>query len=294
MLTRSSFTHLLAILFLIMGTIPTASPAQRPASDPSNIGALDPGFAAMHQLRPETPRPLDGRDFSGEFHDPAIYGYAEPFALRGYLVEAARPRPGAPAIVLIHEWWGLNKHIRDTADVLAARGYTVLAVDLYHGAVATDGGHARQLMQRLDRQLSIARLKAAIFMLRSGNAQRPVGVMGWCLGGGYAVQLAMAERNLQACVVFYGQLPQEVAEVRRIQAPVLGIFAQHDRSITPAMVETFAAAAERSNVRLSLHMFDADHAFANPSGPRFNAAAAQQAWEVTYAFLDAMLRPTNP
>jgi len=268
------------VSFLALALVCMVSAASAQGPDPASIDPGTAAFAAMHDLRPDSLAELRGKDVSSDMDGVAV---------SGYLSEPANPLPGKPAVIVIHEWWGLNKHIRETADALAAKGYTALAVDLYEGKVATTPEESRAAMKAVDADKALGSLRAAVAWLRQGNPARPVGSLGWCFGGGWSARLAMNEPLLNACVIYYGTVSSEPAEVGGITCPVLGIFAEKDASITPRMATEFKEAAESVGVSVELHIFDADHAFANPSGSRFDAEDAAKAWELTYDFLSKNL-----
>lgn len=192
-----------------------------------------------------------------------------------------------PGIVVIHEWWGLNDHIKHYADRLAAEGYAAIAVDLYAGEVATTPDDAMAMMKRVDEARAAEVLAAAHAFLGSDpRIQAPKrGVIGWCFGGGWSLQHAIATPDLDAAVVYYGRLVEDQAQLSKIQAPMLGIFGDQDAGIPPASVEAFAAAMEQAGKSLQVHSYEAPHAFANPSSGRYVPDAASAAWDEARAFL---------
>lgn len=200
-----------------------------------------------------------------------------------------------PAVVLIHEWWGLNENIRRMAEQIASRGYQVLAVDLYEGAITSDPERAASLMQNaMDRpEVLHAHLQAAReYLSETRNAPR-VAVMGWCFGGHWALQAALeAPDSWDGTVIYYGSVEEADEEaVAALNMPVLGIFGGADESIPVPTVEAFADQLERGNVPADIRIYEgADHAFASPSGARYAPKAAEDAWERTLAFLDSTLR----
>lgn len=204
----------------------------------------------------------------------------------------ARPAGDAPApgLLLIHEWWGLNDWVRQQAERFAKRGYAALAVDLYRGEFARDSEHAHELMRGLTDERAVADLTAAFEHLSTSSAVRgrKVGVIGWCMGGGLALKLAIAEPKLACTVVCYGRPVTDVDQLRRIRGPVLGIWGERDRGIE---VEPFRAALESAGVRAAHHVFpDAAHAFLNENNARgYNSEQAAKAWKEIDAFLDAEL-----
>lgn len=202
-------------------------------------------------------------------------------------------RAKGPAVILIHEWWGLNDWVRDQARTIAAAGYSVYAVDLYRGQVATDADTAHQLSRALPHDRAMRDLEATTKMVRAltGNAAK-VGVIGWCMGGGLAIDFATAEPNLQAVVVNYGALPTEDATLAKIQAPVLGNFGGLDKGIPPASVEAFEKQMKALGKQVDTKVYpDAGHAFENENNKGgFNAADTADAKRRTMIFLNTQLK----
>ncbi|NHA13512.1 dienelactone hydrolase family protein [Thioalkalivibrio sp. XN279] len=210
---------------------------------------------------------------------------------RGYLARpAGTPRAG---LVVIHEWWGLNENIREMSNRLAAEGYLALAVDLYEGEVAGEPGEARTLMQALmgDEDRAERHLGAALRWLEDEGGVAQVGSIGWCLGGAMSLRLALQmPEELDAAVIYYGRLVTEPAELAPLRMPILGIFGGQDRGIPVESVREFEMALQALGKTHEIVIYDdADHAFANPSGTRYQPEAAADAWRRTLAFLDEHL-----
>ncbi len=204
-----------------------------------------------------------------------------------------RARGAFPGIVVIHEWWGLNDWVKEQADALAKQGYVALAVDLYRGKVATEVMEAHELSRALPEDRALRDLKAGFEYLRTlpQTQGKRVGVIGWCMGGGWSLTLAVNEPRLSACVIYYGRLLTEEAVLRRITCPVLGIFGDRDRGIPVEMVRAFESEMKRLNKKVEVHIFSGTgHAFANPNNRQgYNATSAQKAWQITLAFLKRTL-----
>ncbi|MCP1335433.1 dienelactone hydrolase family protein [Futiania mangrovi] len=211
----------------------------------------------------------------------------------GRQVSAALALPAttpAPAVLLIHEWWGLNDQIKAVAAELANQGYVALAVDLMGGEVATTPEGARALTQAVKPAEATDTLVSWIGWLRSHEKTTgKVATMGWCFGGGWSFN-ASAATPVDGTVIYYGRVPGEVAAVSTVESPVLGHFATQDKFIDKQMVDAFAQAMEKAGKRLTVHWYEADHAFANPTGARYDEADAKLAWERTAAFLSETLR----
>ncbi|MGB9198324.1 MAG: dienelactone hydrolase family protein [Terriglobales bacterium] len=199
-----------------------------------------------------------------------------------------------PALIVIHEWWGLNDWVKDQAGKLADQGYVALAVDLYRGKVADNSDLAHELMRGLPEDRATRDLKAAYAFL----AARPevkkdrIGAIGWCMGGGYALAAALAEPGLAADVINYGRLVTDPDELKKIHAPVLGLFGGQDRGITPDDVKKFQAAMEKEGKKIDVKIYpDAGHAFENPNNKQgYRPEDAADAWQRTVAFLAANLK----
>jgi carboxymethylenebutenolidase len=191
----------------------------------------------------------------------------------------------APALVLIHEWWGLNDEIKTMAAEFAKEGYVALAADLYAGSVATSPQEAQALMQSVDSEKATDTLVSWVEWLRANPAVNgKVATVGWCFGGGWAINAATAT-PVNATVIYYGRLPQSADEVKTVSGPVLGHFGEKDKFINREMVTGFEKAMKEAGKPLTVHWYDADHGFANPTGARYDKQDAQVAWERTRAFL---------
>ncbi len=205
----------------------------------------------------------------------------------GYLARPAEA--GGSAVLVIHEWWGLNDNIRAMAEKLADAGHLALAVDLYEGEVAEDRDTARTLATRAREQTERGEenMRQALAFVRDELGAERVGVIGWCFGGGWSLATALLEpQGIDAAVIYYGRLVTSQEELAPLAAPVLGIFGELDGGIPVESVREFEAALAALGKEASIHVYpDADHAFANPSGTRYQKEAAEDAWEKTVAFL---------
>jgi carboxymethylenebutenolidase len=196
----------------------------------------------------------------------------------------------APAVLLIHEWWGLNDQIKAVAAELAREGYAALAVDLYAGKVASSPDEAERLRKAVDPAVAGDTLVSWIGWLQkhpSGTGR--VATIGWCWGGGWSLDASIAT-PVDATVVYYGQVDRPAERLVRLKGPVLGHFATRDQWINRAMVERFESAMAQAGKPLTVYWYEADHAFANPTGARYDAEDAKLAWGRTLAFLLANLR----
>jgi carboxymethylenebutenolidase len=205
-----------------------------------------------------------------------------------------------PAVVVVHEWWGLNDWVKEQADSLAAHGYIALAVDLYQGRVAYDRDVAHQLYSGLAEDEWISTLVRGTDFLRSRDDVRgqAIGVIGWCMGGKFSIRLAAADPGIRACVMYYGAPITDPRTIQGIQAPVLGNFGGDDQGPTPDQVRAFEKALKKEGKKVDFKIYEgAGHAFANINNPwgGYREDAAKDAWTRTLAFLDRELsKPSAP
>ena len=173
-----------------------------------------------------------------------------------------------PALVVIHEWWGLNDWVKQQASDLADQGYLTLAIDLYRGQVATNPDEAHQIMRGVPEDRANRDLLAATAYLRSlkeVNSKR-VGAIGWCMGGGYALDLAIADPKLKVAVINYGHLASDKTTLKKIHAQILGIFGGQDKGISVPDVHKFETEMNALDKKVEIHIFpDAGHGFENPN-----------------------------
>ncbi len=195
-----------------------------------------------------------------------------------------------PGIVMIHEWWGLNDNIKDTAADLASHGYVVLAVDLF-GDFASTSDHARQLVTSFVPQEGVDNMNSAVHYLVENYNLDKIGSIGWCFGGGQSLNLALNNEDMDATVIYYGNLVTDKSELSSIDWPILGIFAELDRGITVESVNEFESSLNELGIQNDIHIYPGvDHAFANPTGERYAPVESADAWEKTLEFLETNLK----
>jgi carboxymethylenebutenolidase len=205
----------------------------------------------------------------------------------GYL---SIPEKGSgPGVVVIQEWWGLVDHIKDVCDRFAAEGFVALAPDLYHGKTAKSPDEAGKLMMALRIDEAERDLSAAVEYLSTLDAttSEKVGVVGFCMGGALSLYTATKNSNIGACVVFYGGHPKVKPDLPNLHAPVLGLYGEKDRSVTPALVRELEREIKDLGKQIEVKIYpNADHAFFNDTRPAvYNAEAAADAWRRTVEFL---------
>ena len=199
-----------------------------------------------------------------------------------------------PALIVVHEWWGLNDWIKEQASKLADEGYVALAVDLYRGKVATTPEQAHEIMRGVPEDRASRDLNAAFDFLKSQpnvKADR-IGSIGWCMGGGYSLDVALQQPTLAAAVINYGHLATDPNALQKINAPILGLFGGQDQGITPADVKKFEQQLKQAGKKIDVVIYsDAGHAFENPNNKTgYRAADAADAWKRTVNFLASTLK----
>ena len=198
-----------------------------------------------------------------------------------------------PAVVMIHEWWGLNENIKNMANMLAKQGFVVLAADLYKGEVADNPQRAMELVQsvRNNQNDSTKNLQAAVKYLGSlpNVDSSKIASLGWCFGGGQSLQLALNSQDhpLAATIIYYGTpLVTDKEPLSKIKWPVLGIFGDKDQAIPLEQVNLFRKSLDQNVITNEIHIYKGvGHAFANPSGDNYAPKETEDAWQKTLSFL---------
>lgn len=199
----------------------------------------------------------------------------------------------APAILVVHEWWGLNAQIRRLARRLAQQGYVAIVPDLYHGQVAGSAEGAHELMRGLDDERTAADIDGALAWLRAQPRTRGsrIGAIGFCMGGGIALQTALRSDALAAVVMFYGSPETDAARIAKLSAPLMGHFGGTDRGIPTERVAAFEKALKEAGKNAQIFVYPgAGHAFANDERDSFHPDASRQAWARTMDFLQKQLK----
>lgn len=187
-------------------------------------------------------------------------------------------------LLLFHEWWGLNDYVKnETAMWCHELGINVLAVDLYDGQVAATPEEAGKLMKANDPARAAAIILGAA---KFAGADADFRTMGWCFGGGWSLQAAMLlEGKAKACVVYYGMPETDVDKLKNLASDVLFIHPNEDKWITDKVVADFETTMKSLGKSVTVHHYDANHAFANPSSPRYNEQAAKESRATVKSYL---------
>ena len=200
-----------------------------------------------------------------------------------------------PGIVLIQEWWGIEPHVRDLAQKLAADGFVVAVPDLYHGKIATEPDEAQKMIMLIRGNVEKA-AKEIIGALDTVKAMpnvepKKLGLMGFCVGGFMTYYVASRYPDLGAVFPFYGAgydpTPEEVA---RVNAPVLAFYGKRDQSVPMQQVEKIERMYKQAGKDITVKVYDAGHAFINPDHGMGNEKAAAEAWPLAVNFLKRHLR----
>jgi carboxymethylenebutenolidase len=192
---------------------------------------------------------------------------------------------------VFHEWWGLNDYIKREAENLQAElgDVTVYAIDLYDGEVATTQAEAQKLMGGLKEERAKAIIQGAIDAYSTPKAK--IATIGWCMGGMWSLQGTLLEgRKAAGCVMYYGMPETDVAKLKTLNCDVLGIFGLQDKFINPDVVKKFEENMKAADKKLIVHNYNAVHAFANPSNPKYDKFSADDAHKKAMLYLKERLK----
>ena len=270
---------LITLTLTITGNL-AAQHIQCCAADPTYAFAKladDPAFMKKHDL----PVPYTHQSRQGAM---ISYDTRNGQKANAFLLESKEPSD--QWLVVVHEWWGLNDYIKKEAEKLYndLGNINVIALDLYDGKVATTREDAKKYMQSVTRNRAMEIIDGAFDLMGSDAG---IATIGWCFGGGWSLQIFIEAKNKgTACVMYYGMPETDIDRLKKIEGPVLGIFANEDQSITPAVVKQFEENMKKAEKELIVKQYDAAHAFANPSSQSYNSEAAKDAYKEAKAFLD--------
>ena len=205
---------------------------------------------------------------------------------QGYL---AKPSSGSgPGVIVIQEWWGLVPHIKDICERFATEGFVALAPDLYHGQATTEPDEAGKLMMAMKIDQAAKDMAGAVDYLAGLDATTggKVGSVGFCMGGGLSLYLASLKPQIGACVIYYGALPGAQPDLAKVQAAILGHYAENDTWASPASARELEMKLKSLGKQVEFHIYPGtDHAFFNDTRPDvYKPEASQLSWERTLAF----------
>jgi len=193
------------------------------------------------------------------------------------------------AVVVIHEWWGLNDHVKNIANRYAAEGFVAIAPDLYRGTIATNAEDASKLMHALQIDDGLDTIRNAMFSATEKYGISHFGITGYCMGGTFALRAACELEGISAAVPFYGDIPGDDV-LQQLKVPTIFVSGTRDQWISPEKVAGLEDATERFELPVQSLKYDADHAFFNDTRPEvYDATAAADAWAKAVAFFNAKL-----
>lgn len=296
-MSRQSKKTLKTVLGLICVVFCAAAcEPQQAGEDPDRAAALDNVDAMSREHAADTATPSEAASIAAEravVAETLAYAEVNEELRYGHFVIPADMVDPLPAIIVIHEWWGLNDGVRAVADRLAGLGYIVLAIDLYGGEIAATPEDARKLMLGVVENPEDAKenIRQAYQFLELTAGAPSIGSLGWCFGGGWSLNTALLfPDQLDATVIYYGQVTDDEAKLEPMNVPILGIFGAKDKGIPVESVRGFEQALENLRKDYEIEVYPGvGHAFANPSGNNYNAEAADRAWQRTVAFLNRHL-----
>jgi carboxymethylenebutenolidase len=205
----------------------------------------------------------------------------------GWQVMAAKPTNYY--IFVIHEWWGLNDYIKQETEKLSRDlGVNAIAIDLYDNQVATTADEAGKMMQAVSKERSENIIKGAL--AKVGDKVK-IFTIGWCFGGGWSLQTTlMGGKQSVGCIMYYGQPEKSIDRLKTLNCDVLGFFGNLDQWPSPQVVDEFAANMDKAGKKLILKRYEATHAFANPSNPKYNKEATEDAYKNVLAFVKERIK----
>ena len=242
------------------------------------LEASTPAFASLHI----TPKMVDPSELVGTM---ISFDAADGNKANAYFIPAKKK--SNKWLIVIQEWWGLNNQIKMEADQYFKDlgDMNVIAVDMYDGKVAATPDSAMKLMRGADMNRMTAIVQGAI---KHAGAKASIYSVGWCFGGMWSLQTAiLAGPQAKGSVMYYGRPETNMEKLKSIQCDIIGFFGNKDQSPSPAMVNAFEQNMKDAGKNLSVNRYDAGHGFANPSNPSFNAAAKEDAYAKSIAFLKA-------
>jgi len=256
----------------------TASCCSNPYAAPMAFALLthDRQFASGH----ESPLPYKHISDVGK-----MITFATPDGKTGSAYELKATKPSDKYLLVYQEWWGLNEHIKKEAETYFndLKDVNVLALDLYDGKIATEASEAVKLVQAAQPERIANIIKGA---QAYAGQKAEFASIGWCFGGSWSLQSAIITgKQAKGCVMFYGMPEKDVARLKTLNCDVLGFFAGREKNINPAVVKQFEADMKAAGKDVKTKIYDAEHAFANPSNPNYHREYAAETHQMAVAYL---------
>jgi carboxymethylenebutenolidase len=272
---------ILSFIVLLVNTASAQSCCKKPTGNDMKALALNKSFKAAH----EAPLPLSYTAKSGE-----MIHFSTPDGRDGHAFYVPADEPGDKVLFVFHEWWGLNDYIKREAEnwqkELGGK-VAVYAIDLYDGKVATTADEAGKMANALDEKRGEAIING---LIKKIGSEKKIATIGWCMGGSWSFTGSIcAGRQALGCVMYYGFPEKDAARVKSVKSNVLYIYGTQDNFIKKEDAQTFGNILIKSGHGFTFQSYDAPHAFANPSNPKYNAKAAADAHALALAFLKGEL-----
>ncbi len=271
------------LLFLLLSATLTSGQKMLCCPIPSSdMRAMvdDPQFVASHLA----PLPFNYADQAGK-----MITFSTVDGKTGSAYEVPASTPTKNFLIITHEWWGLNDYIKQRADELqkTLANVNVIAIDMYDGKVATSPDSAGKYMKATTDERIKNIINGAIAF--AGKDAR-IFSLGWCFGGGYALQTAIAAgKQAAGCVMYYGMPETDMTKLKSLHCEVLGLFANQDKWINPTVVETFNDNMNKAGKKLTFKEYNANHGFANPSNPKYDKVSTEDANQRAVDFIKKRL-----
>ncbi len=208
----------------------------------------------------------------------------------GYGYEIKTEKPTTNYVFIIHEWWGLNDYIKQESEKIYSTlgNVNIIAIDLYDKKIAINRDSAGKYMQAVKTERAEAIIKGAISY---AGSKANIATIGWCFGGGWSMQAALlGGKQTKACVMYYGMPEEKQEKLKTLNAPVLFIWPEQDKWITKDVVAKFEVNMKAAKKSLEVKNYNADHAFANPSNPKYNKELADDAFKNATEFIKKNLK----
>lgn len=270
-----------AIVFMGLKTFSQSCCSKQSSAESFALLSRDPDFVSAH------PDPLP-------FLLPAPVGneieFKTPDGSQGYAYEVKNSKGSDKYVLVIHEWWGLNDYIRRESEKIFNElgDVNVIALDLYDRKVADNKDSAAKYMRAVKRERAEAIIKGA---MDHAGKKASFASIGWCFGGGWSLQCALlGGKQNKACVMYYGMPEENTDKLKKLEAPVLLIWPEQDKWINKEVVNKFEINAKTLKKSLKVEPYNADHAFANPSNPKYNKEMADDAFKKSMQFIKDFLK----
>ncbi len=268
-----------AALLTVSATGYAQSCCQKPGS--MKLLAMNADFRAAH----EAPLPLAYAPEKGSMVTFTTNGGKD-----GNAFFIPSDKPTKKVLIVVHEWWGLNDYIKREAETWQKElgDIDVYAIDLYDGQVATTPDDAGKYMGALTPERGTAIVNGLLNKIGSGKT---IATIGWCMGGSWSfTSTVLAGKNAAGCVMYYGFPEADMKKIMPLKADILYIRGSKDGYITKESVDKLETSVKKTGNKFTQYSFDAVHAFANPSNPKYDKEAAGKAHDLSLQFLKAHLK----